>query len=80
MTRTNRPAEDAQALNERMNAPEDRRQRRHAQEVEAAMRPASGAAIPQAYAGAAITAEGSSPDGSETADSVKRAAESDGRV
>lgn len=80
MTRTNIPAEDAQALNERMNKPEDRRERRHAEEVEAATQPASGAAVTGDYAGAAMAGEGKSSDETETADAIKRAAETDGRV
>ena len=80
MRRTNAPAEDAQALNERMNTPEDRRQRQIVQEGEAAMRPASGAPVNRALSGAELSGEGRAVDSSETSDAIKRAAENDGRV
>ena len=74
MTRTNTPAEDVEALNRRMNAPEDARRRRHA--AQAAGRPD----VSPARLGAELAAEDRPSDESETAESLKSAAENDGRV
>lgn len=80
MDRRKTPPEDVERLNREMNAPEDPTKRRREAEAKSAMRPTSGAAIPQAFAGAQMAAEGRSDETSETAESLKRAAENDGRV
>ena len=76
MTRTNTPAEDIEALNRRMHAPEDRRTRRHEAHAEAASR----RDVSPARLGAELAAEDRPRDESETAESLKRAAENDRRV
>ena len=76
MTRTNTPVEDVEALNRRMNAPEDTRRRRHAAQADAAGRPD----VSPARLGAELAAEDRPSDESETAESLKRAAENDRRV
>ena len=76
MTRTNTPVEDVEALNRRMNAPEDARRRRHAAQADAAGR----SDVSPARLGAALAAEDRPSDESETAESLKRAAENDRRV
>ena len=76
MTRTNTPAEDVEALNRRMKGPEDRRARRHEAHAEAATR----RDVSPARLGGELAAEDRPRDESETADSLKRAAENDRRV
>ena len=76
MTRTNTPVEDVEALNRRTNAPEDARRRRHAAKADAAGRPD----VSPARLGAELAAEDRPSDESETAESLKRAAENDRRV
>jgi hypothetical protein len=76
MTRTNTPAEDVEALSRRMRAPEDARARRHEAHAGAATRQD----VAPARLGAELAAEDRSRDETETADSLKRAAENDRRV
>ena len=76
MTRTNTPAEDVEALNRRMNAPEDRRAARHEAHAEAASR----RDVSPARLGAELAAEDRPRDETETADALRRAAKNDRRV
>ena len=76
MTRTNTPAEDADALAKRSKLPENERRARHQAHAEAAQR----GDVSPARLGAEITTEEKPRDESETADAIKRAAENDGRV
>ena len=76
MTRTDTPAEDVEALNRRMHLPEDARARRHHAQAGAAGR----RDVSPARLGAELAAEDRPRDESETADSLKRAAENDRRV
>ena len=77
MTRTKTPDEDVEAVNQRMNAPEDRRRTRTKADMDAATWPASGAPVHRARVGAELAGEDNE---SETAAAIKRAAENDGRV
>ena len=76
MVRTKNPDEEAEAINRRMNAPEDRRQVPRKADMDAATGPASGAPV-HPRAGAELAGE---DDEGETAEAIKRAAENDGRV
>ena len=76
MTRTNTPAEDADALARRSKLPDNERRARHAAHAEAAQR----MDVPPARLGVALSAENKPNDETETADAIKRAAENDGRV
>ena len=57
MDRRKTPPEDVERLSREMKAPEDPTKRRREAEAKSAMRPTSGAAIPQAFAGAQMAAE-----------------------
>jgi hypothetical protein len=76
MVTTNKPAREAQRRNARLEHPVDERVRRHAEQEEAAGR----ANRDDARLGAELSAEGRPLAETETADSIKRAAENDGRV
>ncbi len=76
MTRTNTPDEDVEALNRRMNAPENARSRRHHEQAETAAH----RDVQPAHLGAELAAEDRPGDETETADALKRAAETDRRV
>ena len=80
MTRTNTPDEDVEALNRRMNRPDEARKARRAADLDTATTPTSGAAVQHAAAGAAISVDGSRGEESETGEAIKRAAENDTRV
>ncbi len=76
MTRTNTPVEDVEALSRRTSAPEDARRPRHAAQADAAGRPD----VSPARLGAELAAEDPPSGETETAESLKRAAENDRRV
>jgi hypothetical protein len=76
MTGTNTPAEDVEALNTRMTAPEVARRPRNEAQADAAGRPD----VSPARLGAELAAEDRPADKTETAESLKRAAENDRRV
>lgn len=76
MTRTNTPAEDADAHARRSKLPDNERRARHAAHAEAAQR----GGVSPARLGIELSAEDKPNDESETADAIKRAAENDGRV
>jgi hypothetical protein len=79
MERTKTPDQDVEATNRQMNTPEDRRQTRSKAAFETATLPASGAAIPQAQAGAELSGK-TAREETETASAIKRAAENHRRV
>lgn len=58
----------------------DETKHRHDADLVSATRPASGASVSQAAAGAGLTAEGRASDSGETAEALKRAAENDTRT
>jgi hypothetical protein len=76
MTRTNTPAEDVEALAKRSKMPKNERRARHAAHAEAAKH----GDVSPARLGAELAEEERPTDETETADSIKRAAENDGRV
>lgn len=76
MTRTNTPAEDAEALKRRGSEPESARLVRQ----EARKRAAGRGDVSPARLGAELAGEDRPRDESETADAIKRSAENDGRV
>jgi hypothetical protein len=77
MVRTKTPDEEVEAVNRRMNMPEDRRQVRRKADMDAATWPASGAPVHHARVAAELAGEDNE---GETAEAIKRAAENDGRV
>jgi hypothetical protein len=76
MTRTKTPAEEVEALAKRSKLPENERRARHAAHAEAAKH----GDVSPARLGAELSAEERPGEETETADSIKRAAENDGRV
>ncbi len=71
---------DAEVANRQANAPEAKRRTRNAADLDTAATPAGGAAVARALAGAALAAADRPSEESETAESIKRAAENDRRV
>jgi hypothetical protein len=72
MTRTKTPDEEVEALNRRLNTPEDAKQKRRNGAFRAATWPASGADMHAARAGAELAGEDAE---SETEEALQRATE-----
>lgn len=76
MTRTNTPAEDAEARKGRYQRPEDAKPAAHEAQADASTRLDRS----DARLGAKLAGENRPSDNTETADALKRAAENDRRV
>ncbi len=76
MRRTNTPQEDAEALNRRLNQPEDEPRARRTGDATAATR----LDISKARPAADLAGEARRKSSGETADAIKRAAENERRV